>query len=155
MIKGIRVMNITIDEGGVPPHIKPLIASIVSAIERGNWGEVTHSTCTAQELEEAQDDLAEALEESEASLQEVKEAGGDLVEKVENFCNSPEVAEVSMVLKEVYEVGSDPGRDEDYTTEPFEQTELRERIKQAEANFVGVVEELKTYANGKYKDFEE
>ena len=149
MITGSRVLNITIDEGGVPPHIKPLLASIVSAIECGNWGEVIHSTCTAQELEEAQDDLAEALEASEASLQDVKEAGQDLVEEVENFCTSTEVVAVSMALKKAYVAVSEQGMDDD------DPTELLEEIKQADMDFDRVLKELNTYANGESKHFED
>ena len=133
MITGTKVLNITIDEGGVPPHIKPLLASIVSAIGQGNWGEVIHSTCTAQQLEESQDTLAEALEVSEAELQEVKQAGQDLVEKVETFCNSPEVVAVPMIVKRAYKEGSAI-------------TELLEQIEQAEENLAKAVKELKTYA---------
>lgn len=146
MVKGTKVLNLTIDEGGVPPHIKPLLASIVSAIECGNWGEVTHSTCTAQEL-------AEALEASEASLQEVKEAGGDLAEEVEKFCTSAEIVAVSMALKKAYEAvsaqGSEHGMDDDDTTE------LLEQVDQTEKEFVIAVKKLNTYANGESKHFEE
>lgn len=142
MITGSKVLNLTIDEGGVPPHIKPLIASIVSAIGQGIWGEVIHSTCTAQQLEEAQDDLAGALEESEASLQEVKEAGQELVEKVENFCNSAEVVAVSRTLKKACTAGR------------FS-TELLEQIEQAGRDFDIAVKKLSAYANEELKYFED
>ena len=136
MFKGTRVMNLTIDEGGVPPHIKPLIASIVSAIGQGNWGEVTHSTCTVQEteeLEEAYEALAEALEASEEEVHEVRQAARNLVEEVEKFCKSTEVGAVSKVLEEVYEACS---------VSP----ELLEQIEGVETSFVIAVENLKAYA---------
>ena len=165
MITGSRVVNLTIDEGGAPPHIKPLLASIVSAIECGNWGEVNHSRCTAQELEESQDDLAEALEESEASLQEVKEAGWYLVEEVNKFCNSAEVVAVSAVLKKAYyelavsmvmKKADAAGRGQEVEdADTYDTKELLEEIKQAEEDFDRVVKELKAYAKGKLEDFQD
>ena len=149
MIKGSRVMILTIDEGGVPPHIKPLIASIVSAIGNGNWGEVTHSLGTAQELEEAQG----ILEEAEAAVHDAKQAGWDLVEEVKFFCSSIEVVAVSTALKKAYEAvsdqGSEHGMDDDDTTE------LLEQVDQTEKDFVIAVKKLNTYANGESKHFEE
>lgn len=137
MVKGSRVMILTIDEGGVPPHIKPLIASIADAIGKGNWGEVTHSRCTAQEteeLEESHEALAEALRASEEELHEVRQAALDLVEEVEKFCKSTEVVAVSKALEEVYEGGT--------ASTP----ELLEQIEEVETSFVIAVEKLKTYA---------
>lgn len=136
MVKGSRVMNLTIEEGGVPPHIKPLIVSIADAIGKGNWGEVTHSRCTAQEteeLEESHEALSEALEASEEEVHEVRQAALDLVEEVEKFCKSTEVVAVSKTLEEVYEGG---------TASP----ELLEQIEEVETSFVIAVEKLKTYA---------
>ena len=137
MIKGIRVMLLTIDEGGVPPNIKPLLVSIVSAIGQGNWGEVTHNLGTAQEMEEAQG----ILEEAEAAVHEAKQAGWDLVKEVEKFCSSTGVAEVSMALKKACKAGR-------------ASTELLEQIEQAGRGFDIAVKKLSTYANGKLKDFE-
>ena len=148
MITGARKLLLTIDQGGVPPHIKPLLAAVVSAIEYGNWGEVTHSTRTAQELEEAQDDLAQQLEEAEESNQDVKYAGRELVEEVENFCNSAEVVAVSLALKKAYEAGSDP------ELEDTDIDELLEQIHHAGEAFVRAVKGLKSYANRKFEAFE-
>ncbi len=133
MIIGNRVVNITVDEGGVPPHIKPLVASIVAVIEGGDWGEVTRNTCTVQELEESQDVLEKALEEVEAELQDVKRAARDLAVEAINFCKSAEVVAVSMTLKKAYEAGS-------------ASLELLEQIEEVETSFVIAVEKLKTYA---------
>ena len=148
MIAVTRKLLLTIDEGGVPPHIKPLLAEVVAAIEYGNWGEVTHSTCTAQQLEDAQDDLAEALEESEVATQDVKQAGRELVEEVETFCNSTEVSAVALVLKKVQEVSSDPEWEDD------DIAELLEQFHHVKEEFVKAVNELKSCVKGKLEDFE-
>ena len=148
MIAGTRKLLLTIDEGGTPPHIKPLLAEVVSAIEYGNWGEVTHSTCTAQQLEDAQDDLAEALETSETAIQEVKQTGRELVKEVESFCNSTEVSAMALVLKKVQEVSSEPEWEDD------DIAELLEQIDHAEEEFVKAVNELKSCAKGKLEGFE-
>ena len=151
MVIGNRVVNITIDEGGVPPHIKPLIASIADAIGKGNWGEVTHSTSVQdmeeleeayEGLEEAYEGLAEALKASEEAVHGVRQAALDLAEEVEKFCKSTEVAEVSTVLEEVYEA---------VRVSP----ELLEQIEGVETSFAIAVHKLKTYVNGKLKDFED
>ena len=73
MTPGTRKMILTIEEGGVPPHIKPLLAEVVAAIEYGNWGEVSHSTDSLEQLEDAQEELAEALEKTEEELEEVRQ----------------------------------------------------------------------------------
>lgn len=139
MTSGTRKLLLTIDQGGVPPHIKPLLASVVSATEYGLWGEVSFSTTSVEQLEESEADLADALEKSEAELQEVKQAGLDIAEQVELFCNSAEVVAVSMALKRVREAADDPELEDEQVTE------LLEQIDQTEEQFVNAVKELKEY----------
>jgi len=109
--------------------------------------------------------LAEALEESEASLQEVKEAGWYLVEEVNKFCNSAEVVAVSAVLKKAYyelavsmvmKKADAAGRGQEVEdADTYDTKELLEEIKQAEEDFDRVVKELKAYAKGKLEDFQD